>query len=216
MEPNRDPVEQAAVVTTIVGGRPPGAGQPVGRVPRGIEVLVKKAAVDAEFRALLLERRGEAAAEIALSLDPAEAMMLAAVPADQLEAIIARTAVPEEHRRTFLGRAAAAMLATLGMVSIEGCGPKGIKPDRPPEPKGIAPDRPGAKRGSGRAAGESAEGRTEAAGAGIQGPAALALAHARHPARPAGKEVDVGEATRSGRPLPALVAQLRPPWEPKP
>jgi len=40
-------VEQEAVRTTIVGGRPPGSGQPVGRIPRGIEVLLKKAAVDA-------------------------------------------------------------------------------------------------------------------------------------------------------------------------
>ena len=39
------PLEQPAVVTTIVGGRPPGAGLPIGTVPRGIEVLVKRAAV---------------------------------------------------------------------------------------------------------------------------------------------------------------------------
>ena len=36
------PLEQPAVVTTIVGGRPPSAGQPIGTVPRGIEVLVRK------------------------------------------------------------------------------------------------------------------------------------------------------------------------------
>ena len=42
--------------------------------------------------------------------------MLAVVPAPQLEAIIARTSVPREHRRAFLGQAAAAMLATLGAV----------------------------------------------------------------------------------------------------
>jgi hypothetical protein len=151
MQPNRNPVpdqpnsttavEQQAVVTTIVGGRPPGAGQPVGQIPRGIEVLVKKAAVDSDFRALLLEKRAEAAAEIGLSLDPAEVMMLSAVPAAQLEAIVARTEVPEAHRRAFLGRAAAAMLATLGVASIAGC-PKGISPDRPPAPTGMAPDRP--------------------------------------------------------------------------
>ena len=154
MQPNRNPVpdqpnsttavEQQAVVTTIVGGRPPGAGQPVGQIPRGIEVLVKKAAVDSDFRALLLEKRADAAAEIGLSLDPAEAMMLSAVPAAQLEAIVARTEVPEEHRRTFLGRAAAAMLATLGVATLAGCptGTKGIAPDRPPGTKGAAPDRP--------------------------------------------------------------------------
>ena len=159
MQPNRNPVpdqpgsktavEQQAVVTTIVGGRPPGAGQPVGQIPRGIEVLVKKAAVDAEFRALLLEKRAEAAVEIGLALDPAEAMMLSAVPAAQLEAIVARTEVPDEHRRTFLGKAAAAMLAALGVVTtVAGC-PKGIAPDRP-APKGIAPDRPPPKEPEGK------------------------------------------------------------------
>lgn len=142
------PVEQAAVLTTIVGSRPPGSGQPVGRVPRGIEVLVKKAAVDAEFKELLLEKRDEAAGEIALELAPAEILMLRAVPAQQLEGIIARTTVPEEHRRAFLGKAAAAMLAALG-VTLPGCGPtpvptKGIAPDRPkPKPdQGNRPDRP--------------------------------------------------------------------------
>jgi acyl carrier protein len=72
-----------------------------------------------------------------------------------LEAVIAQTRVPEEHRRAFLGRAAAAMLAALGVLSPEfGCdhedqiSPKdnivsaGIAPDRPPPPKGIAPDQP--------------------------------------------------------------------------
>ena len=40
-----------------VAGVPPGHGD----IPRGIELLVKKASVDAEFRALQLERRAEAA-----------------------------------------------------------------------------------------------------------------------------------------------------------
>ena len=37
------PAEQQAVRTTIVGGRPPGSGRSDVAVPRGIEVLVKKA-----------------------------------------------------------------------------------------------------------------------------------------------------------------------------
>jgi hypothetical protein len=134
------PREQEAVRTTIVGGRPPGSGQSVGDVPRGIEVLVKKATVDPAFRMLLLERRAEAAAEIGLQLDPAEAMMLAAAPREQLDTIIANTRVPEEHRRVFLGKVAAAMLAAVGIVSAGGC-PAGERPDRPPT-KGISPDRP--------------------------------------------------------------------------
>jgi len=149
------PEEKEAIRTTIVGGRPPGCGQDIGAIPRGLEVLVKKAAVDPAFRKLLLERRAEAAATIGLKLEPAEALMLAAVPAAQLEAIIARTKVAEQHRRVFLGTAAAAMLAVVGGVALTGCGerpgpPTGIAPDRPrPQPqdqpsrtKGIEPDRP--------------------------------------------------------------------------
>jgi hypothetical protein len=140
------PEEQPAVRTTIVGGRPPGSGQGIGAIPRGIEVLVKKAAVDAEFRTLLLDRRAAAADQIGLTLEPAEAAMLKAVPRPQLEGVIDRTRVPQEHRRAFLGNVAAAMLAALG-VSAAGCSPpipKGIAPDMPAT-KGIQPDTPAPK-----------------------------------------------------------------------
>jgi hypothetical protein len=137
------PREQDAVRTTIVGGRPPGSGQPLGNIPRGIEVLMKKAAVDPAFRETLLTRRAEAANEIGLRLEPAEAMMLAAAPREQLEAVIAQTTVPEEHRRVFLGKTAAAMLVAVGAVAVGsalclGVRPatKGIRPDRPPEEPG--------------------------------------------------------------------------------
>jgi len=136
--------EQEAVRTTIVGGRPPGSGQSVGDIPRGIEILVKKAAVDPEFRELLLLKRAEAANEIGLTLDPAEAMMLRAAPAEQLEVVIDRTVVPREHRRVFLGKAAAAMLAALGLGQA-GCdqpAPTGSRPDEPAVTDGIRPDRP--------------------------------------------------------------------------
>ena len=128
------PREQEAVYTTIVGGRPPGCGTDVGDVPRGIEVLVKKAAVDAEFKALLLEARAGAAEAIALDLTPAEAAMLGAIPAAQLEAIISSTKVDEKTRPALLGKAAAVMIAALG-VGASGCG------RRPPAPAGIPPDR---------------------------------------------------------------------------
>ena len=130
------PPEQEAVRTTIVGGRPPGSGQGIGNIPRGIEVLVKKASVDPQFRQVLLDRRAEAAGQIGLTLDPAEVMMLNAVPAEQLELIIARTTVPGKDRRAFLGTAAGAMLAALGLVAT-GCVPvTGIAPDPPPSPDG--------------------------------------------------------------------------------
>ncbi len=144
------PVEQPAVKTTIVGGRPPGPGKGVGEVPRGIEILVKKASVDADFKRLLLEKRAEAAKEIALVLEPAETVMLNAVPAAQLDAIIASTTVAPVSRAAFLGKAAAVMLAALG--AGVGCNepppaPAGIPPDRVPISKGDQPDRPPVTKG---------------------------------------------------------------------
>jgi hypothetical protein len=152
--------EKDAVRTTIVGGRPPGSGRGHISVPRGIEVLVKKAAVDPEFRELLFEQRGAAAAAIDLELDPAENAMLNAIPQEQLAQIISQTTVPLEQRRVFLGRLAVAMLAVLG-AGLTGCDSKeepksyntlgiqpnhpvseGSRPDRPLATDGIRPDRP--------------------------------------------------------------------------
>ncbi len=115
-------------------------------IPQGIEVLVKKASVDAQFRELLLTRPAEAAGQIGLAT-AAESLMLAAVPRGQLEAIIAQVSVPQEHRRAFLGKAAAAMLAALGVVTAadvalaqgsrpsgprgDGAGTFGLQPDAP-------------------------------------------------------------------------------------
>ncbi len=130
------PAEQPAVRTTIVGGRPPGSGRAVGAVPRGIEVLLKKAAVDGEFRTALLARRAGSADLIGLRLEPAEAAMLDAAPAAQLEAIIAATRVDDRVRPAFLGRAAGVMLAALTAVGA-GC-------DRDAPTKGVRPDDPAA------------------------------------------------------------------------
>ncbi len=139
--------EPEAVRTTIVGGRPPGSGRTNLSVPRGIEVLVKKAAVDPGFRERLLEIRGAAAEEIELRLTAAEAAMLGRVPREQLLQVIEQTAVPDEQRRAFLGKVAVAMLAALG-PGLSGCSeaePAGIQPDRPtnsPATRGIQPDQP--------------------------------------------------------------------------
>jgi len=161
MSHDERPAEQEAVRTTIVGGRPPGSGKSVGPIPRGIEVLVKKASIDPDFKKLLMSERAKAADEIGLKLEPAEIAMLNSVPTAQLETIIANTEVTDLTRSAFLGRAAAVMLAALG-VSTQACsGPPvtGIAPDKPkgepapkddepkrperlPAPEGIRPDRP--------------------------------------------------------------------------
>jgi hypothetical protein len=163
--PEKRPPEQEAVMTTIVGGRPPGAGKPVGNIPRGIEVLVKKAAVDPGFKKILLEKRAGAAKEIELTLEASEVAMIDAVPERQLEAIIAKTTVHPKQRGAFLGRVAAVMIVALGASTVGyGCkrereGPdagEGIRPDRPdveegdeetgpPAPAGERPDRPTTK-----------------------------------------------------------------------
>ena len=160
MAPDDRPMEQPAVKTTIVGGRPPGSGKAVGPIPRGIEVLIKKAAVDPEFKMLLLAKRDKAAGEIDLTLEAAEAMMLKATPRAQLEAIIAQTSVHPSVLPAFLGRAAAVMLVALGAGTL-GCDKvevtDGIAPDRPPAkrveppphipvPEGVRPDRPPAAK----------------------------------------------------------------------
>jgi len=106
-------------------------------IPRGVEVLIKKAAVDPAFKKILLEKRAEAAEAIALKLEPAEAAMLEAVPEAQLRAIVASTKVSPSLRPAFLGYAAGAMVAALG-ASAYGEDPDewemrttGIDPDIP-------------------------------------------------------------------------------------
>ena len=130
------PIEHEAMKTTIVGGRPPGAGKPVGKIPRGIEVLVKKASIDSVFKTLLLEKRADAAKEIELALEPSEVMMLNAVPREQLESIIAKTTIRPGQRAAFMGKVAALMIVALS-ASV-GCD-KGAPREKPSE--GIRPDR---------------------------------------------------------------------------
>ena len=139
--------EREAVRTTIVGGRPPGSGTDIGAIPRGIEVLVKKASVDPGFKEALLNLRAEAARQIGLELTPVEAMMLNAAPREQIAAIVSRTRVEPGSRAAFLGRVAAAMIVALS-VATEGCSDRpasrGIQPDETPNlvTDGIRPDVP--------------------------------------------------------------------------
>ena len=111
-----------------------GSEQPAGTpVPRGVEVLINKAAVDSGFKRLLLSDRQGAARAIGLVLEPSEEMILNAIPDGQLEAIINRTVVPEQYRPAFLGSVAKAMLVAITAMALAGC---------PVPVTGIAPDRP--------------------------------------------------------------------------
>ncbi|MGD8718954.1 MAG: TonB family protein [Candidatus Zixiibacteriota bacterium] len=106
-------------------------------IRRGVEVLIKKAAVDPAFKRLLFEKRAEAARAIGLELTPEEAALLAAAPLPQLEAIVTRTCVSPGVRPAFLGYAAGAMLAALGPAFLACDNPTdetfGLRPDPPPE-----------------------------------------------------------------------------------
>ena len=103
---------------TIVGGRPGEAPSAPLHVPVGIQVLVAKASVDAEFRAALLRERSEAARRIRLALTPAEAGILNALPEEQLEVMIRNTKVPPQYQKVFMGCAVAAMLAVIGYLAV--------------------------------------------------------------------------------------------------
>ncbi len=121
--------------------------QAVGDVPRGVEVLIKKAAVDAAFRDCLVSERDGAAEKIGLALEPAEAAMLRSIPAAQLAAVVARTRVSPNLHAAFMTYTAAVMLAALGTLTV-GCDNTFGNTPNPTE--GIRPDEPAtdAKPGS--------------------------------------------------------------------
>lgn len=89
-------------------------------VPHNIEVLIKKASVDPEFRQILLDKRAGAAREIDLELSTSEAEMLVGIPREQLERIIDNTKVPPEQKSVFLSSFGKIMLATVvaGVVVV--------------------------------------------------------------------------------------------------
>jgi hypothetical protein len=132
--------EKPALRTTIVGGRPSGSGKEADAVPRGIEILLKKAAVDESFRKILLSDRLNAADAIGLALNPVEVSMLKAIPEPALERMVFATKVQPKIRQAFIGYTAAVMLAALTAAS-DGISLnvaqviQGIQPD--PAPGGV-------------------------------------------------------------------------------
>jgi hypothetical protein len=120
-------------MTTIVGARPPTTAKRLREVPRGLEVLVKKASIDPGFRARLLRERSKASGAISLNLDDTEALILDSLPEKNLEIMIDHAEVPHFQRKAFLGCIAAAMLAAIGLVdtAAEEIVVTGILPDRP-------------------------------------------------------------------------------------
>ena len=81
---------------TIVGGRPPGSVVEGFTIPRGIELMLKKAAADPEFMKRILDNGEEAASSISLALRPSESEMLRSMSREQLETVINKTSVGTE------------------------------------------------------------------------------------------------------------------------
>ena len=146
---------------TIVGGRPRGKTKPGAKIPRGVELVLKMAAIDPTFRARLIHMRGTASKTIGFKLTFSEAMILEAAPEEQLLAMIDAMPVSDEEREALLSAAPGSrpapdspLLATLGIRPERTQEPprppqtRGIRPDwprkkpPPPQTKGIRPDRP--------------------------------------------------------------------------
>ena len=79
----------------------------------GIEMLIKRAAVDPAFRTELLAARSNAAKDAAVQLSYSEQQVLDTYPEDWLKKIIDSTRVPDCERRAFLGKAAAVVATTI-------------------------------------------------------------------------------------------------------
>ena len=95
---------------TIVGGRSASYQSPDG-YPRRIEILLKKAKVDPEFRRLFLQDPLAAARVIELDVSDNEKKILLNIPGDIIGKMVENTFVPKHHVSTFLGATTAAMLS---------------------------------------------------------------------------------------------------------
>lgn len=111
-------------------------------VPRGLEILLKKAKVDPTFRSLLQADPEAAAASIDLILTDSERSILANVPPEGLRTMIDKAFVPRQHVSTFLTQSAAAMLAVVlsTTVIVETHAGTGVTPEMEMAVEEIAAD----------------------------------------------------------------------------
>lgn len=103
---------------TIVGGRPQASRGIRNDIPRALEILVKRAAIDKEFRAQLLQKREKIAKEMRIPLDPSEKAILAGIPEEHLQKMIQVTEVPPAQKNLLAKGTAAAMLALLAQLTF--------------------------------------------------------------------------------------------------
>ena len=105
------------IFKTIVGGRSATYQSPDG-FPRGIEILLKKAKVDPEFRDFLLQDPVAAAQGIGLDISDNEKRILENTPRDTIGKMVETTFVPKQHVSTFLNAKTAAMLSLVLTSSV--------------------------------------------------------------------------------------------------
>jgi len=129
---------------TIVGGRPRGKDKPGTEIPRGVETLLKMAAIDPDFRRRLIQLRGTASKELGFKLTSSEAMILKSAPEDQLQAMIDAMPVSDDERSDLLSLAPQTGLPSdPSLLTTLGIRPEPTeKPPRPPPTRGIRPDLP--------------------------------------------------------------------------
>jgi hypothetical protein len=102
---------------TIVGGRSSSYQSPNG-YPRGIEILLKKAKVDLEFRRFFLQDPAAAAKSIQLDINDTESKILLSTPSRIIEQMVESTFVPKHQVGTFMSARTAAMLAMAIAASV--------------------------------------------------------------------------------------------------
>jgi hypothetical protein len=105
---------------TIVGGRSVD-NKPMGNSPRGMEILLKKAAVDEDFAKILLESPEDAARLISLKLHNSERRILLNTPRDTLQTMIRHTTVKRHQLSAFKTLSASLMLAAIVAIGSTGC-----------------------------------------------------------------------------------------------
>lgn len=103
---------------TIVGGRPQANKSKRTDIPRGLELLIKRAAIDEAFKNELLQKRDKLVDEMHIPLDPSEKAMLSCVPVEHLEKMIMATVVPPSQRKVIAAGSAAAMIALFTQLTF--------------------------------------------------------------------------------------------------
>jgi len=103
---------------TIVGGRPMAQKSSRKDIPRGLELLIKRASIDLEFKQELIQKRTRLLEELDITIDATESSMLACVPEEHLSRMIDATEVPPAQRKAISTGSVAAMIALFTQLTF--------------------------------------------------------------------------------------------------